>query len=475
MSLLLEFRPSGPLPNGINTPPCVVFGINGDDITSSLPPLIPLKLVLHFAPALQKWVLHAPDPTYLPRLDAEQALRIPHVGIDIQAPIEAEGLCWIVTRMLHMSGRKVPNDTFRLYPDLGTSLAIHKAWSALELPNEGLLSLHMHINAQLMLSSPPVSLWDMRELWSTFPHDSGIVRAMGLDFIEGLNGLEYKLHESVEILMWFESTPELFAFFKTLPPVVPGNTAEEKESTLGSGDRTAGKKTGKATKASVTKEAFSRVKLMERDGTRKVSPQERQERQVTDFQAMQSRLRRTSSNDSVRSIDTAIWEPRETEDKKMDEEEEGEGGNGVSVNGDIHDPGNYSGGSFSAELAKSLELIRLRRESRHLKIASLSGSQADELRTGTLQQHDGPGKPVSTVREPRHRRSCSTTTTGKKRSLLIADLKGRIKALEEKQDRLTRSTKDEDMDGEEGESDTARLTNSGDGIAASSTNPCAGS
>lgn len=441
MSLILDFPPSAPLPSGINSPPYVVFGIHGNDITSSLPPLIPLKVVLYFAPALRKWVLPAPDPTYLPRLDAEQAIRTPYVGIDIQASVEAEGLHCIVARMLHLSGRKTPKESFSLYPDLTTSLAIHKTWLALELPKEGLLSLHTYIHAQLMLSSPPVGVWDMRMLWDAFPHDSGVVWAMGLNFMEGLVGLEYKIHESLEILMWLQSTRELFAFFQALQAASPRYTgvalehpfmADEKENILVSGDQTVRKSTGKAKKSAVTKDPAARVVIMERGFTKNVSLREREERQITDLQAMQSRLRKHMSNDSLRSVDTAFWDPEETAEKTAEAEEDGE-----SVNDDMHDPGNYPGGSFSAALAKSLEVIKLRSKVRRIKSASSRGSPAKELTATNLQQHDIAERPVSREYGPRHRRSSSTaTTTSEEHTLLLADLKGRLKALEEKRNQL---------------------------------------
>lgn len=455
MSLLLEFPPSGPLPGGVNSPPYVVFGINGADVTSSLPPFIPLRLVLHFTPTLQKWVLPAPDPTYLPRPDAEEAVRTPHVGINIVASIEAEGLTWIIMRMLHLSGRKASKETFSLHPDLSTSLAIHKAWLALELRKEGLLGLHNHIHAQLLLSSTPVCILDMRMLWDTFPHSSGIVWAMGLNFMEGLVGQEYSVPEILEIMTWLQSTPELSAFSKALQAAKPAYkdmfelraAAEEKEKTVGTGHQTVGKRAGKATKVAVADNAGAHI--MERGATRKVSLKERHERETSDFRAMQTRLKRTKSDDSVRSVKTAILNPQHTED-----EAEIEGKEGARVNDDMHNPNNYSGASFSAELARSLELIKLRREVRRLEDTFSNEPLVQQLTSANFERHSTADAPIPRSSTPilRHRRPSSTTTTG--RGGLIADLEVRIQALQEKQEQLKRNEEERDTDNDEGEPDT---------------------
>lgn len=204
-----------PLPRGVGSPPYTIFGIYGSDITSSLPPRIPLKLVLHFPPALKAWALPAPDPAHLPRAVARQSLSTAYVGIDIQAPIEAAGMGWIILRMLQLSDSRVPKETFGLHPALTTSIAIHDAWLALGLPLEGLCGLHMHIYSQLILTTPPVSMWAMRMLWDAFSADSQIIEAMGLNFIRGHIDMEYSASESIEIIAWFQSTPERYVLFNS--------------------------------------------------------------------------------------------------------------------------------------------------------------------------------------------------------------------------------------------------------------------
>ncbi|KAF3034787.1 hypothetical protein E8E12_003306 [Didymella heteroderae] len=438
MSHLLEFSSASPLPHDVSAPPYAVFGVYGSDITSSLPPRIPLQLVLHFAPALRRWILPTPDPTCLPRIAARHSLNIPCVGIDIQALIDAVGLSWVIVRMFHLSGCRVTKETFGVHPDLVTSIAIHNAWLALELPIEGIRGLHTHIYSQLIYTEPPVSIWAMTLLWDAFPAGSEIIKAMGLNFIRGHMNMEYSASQSLEIIAWFQSTPERYALFNSLryampevpEPEIETVTIAAEEAKKISGYKTIGKKIGKAIKKMVLGESTTEVRdvgIMERGGTRKVSPQEKQEREAGDFEALKTRLRRTRSDDSLRSVETAIWNPQTTEDK----EEE------VTVNDDMDDRSNYPGGNISTDLARTLETIRLRREARNAK-HKRAPSLTAVLTTENLKRSEDADKPISRRGVPvlRHCRSSSTSTTGKEHGLSIANLQRRIEVLKEKRNFL---------------------------------------
>jgi hypothetical protein len=465
MSHLLDFPSASPLPHNVSAPPYTVLGIYGSDITSSLPPRIPAKVILHFAPALRKWILPAPNPTYLPRAVVRQSLRMPCVGIDIQAPVDAVGMGWIIRCMLHRSGR-LPKETFSVHPDLATSVAIHSAWLALELPVEGLRGLHTHIYSQLIYTEPPVSIWDMNLLWDAFPADSQIIKAMGLNFIRGHADMEYPASQSLEIIAWFQATPERYALFNSLryampqfdEPEVETVTIAADEAKKISGYKTIGKKVGKAIKKMVFGESTTEVRdvgIMERGATRKVSPQERQEREASDFEALRKRLRRTKSDDSLRSVETAIWNPQTPEEEYEEEEKK------VTVNDDMDDRSNYSGGSISAELAQTLESIRFRREARNARHKRSPSLPAAALTNENLQRREDEAQPVSNRRVPvmRHRRSSSTTTTGKSHGLSVADLQRKIEVLREKQNTLVEESRkitamtDDDDDLAEGEED----------------------
>ena len=297
--------------------------------------------------------------------------------------------------MLHLSGMRCRKDAFSVHPDLTTSLAVHNAWLTLELPVEGLHGLHTHIHAELMLGSPAISLWEMRMLWETFPHTSDIVRAMGLNFVQACVDMVYRPRESLEMQAWFQSTPELFLFFKELQATMPIDrdneeafvpVGEEKEKIIGTVYQTIGKKAGKAIKTAVAAQANKQVEIMEKGMTRKVSPQERHAREQDDFEALRTRLRRTRSDDSLRSVDTIIWDPQTSE--------EDEAADMQAVSDDMDDSDNYVGGSFSDALVRSLETIRLRRETRLAKNKSWVQLPEEELTSANMEQHVAKALPA---------------------------------------------------------------------------------
>jgi hypothetical protein len=368
--------------------------------------------------------------------------------------------------MLHLSGCRVTKETFGVQPDLATSIAIHNAWLALELPVEGLRALHTHIYGQLIYTEPPISIWGMQMLWDAFPAGSEIIKAMGLNFIRGHVNMEYSASQSLEIIAWFQSTPERYALFNSLryampevpePEVETITIAAEEAKAKVSGYRTIGKKVGQAIKKMVFGESATETReagIMERDATRKVSLQQRQEREASDFEALKSRLRRTRSDDSLRSFDTAIWNPQTPEEEEEEEE--------VTVNDDMDDKSNYSG-NISTELAQTLESIRQRREARNAKLKRSTSLPSAPLTAENLERREAEDKPVATrgVPVPRHRRSFSTSTTGKEHRLCVADLQRKIGVLKEKQSSLVQesrnvtATTDDEDDSAEGTASVA--------------------
>ncbi|KAF3000838.1 hypothetical protein E8E13_006972 [Curvularia kusanoi] len=407
MSHLLQFRSPDRLPGGIRSAPFVVFGINGTDITSLLPPLIPLKLVVFFAPALQKWVLPPPETTRLPRIDLQHSMCTPYIGIDIRAPIKAEGLSWILSRILQMGGRKVRKEMFTMTPDLETSMSIHSAWVALELPLEGLQGLHVHIQAQMMTSACLLSLQDMRALWECFPHDSAIVKTMGMRFMEANANMEYRVRDSFEILAWFQSTPDLCEFFSSLSYAPPAPTLSvEKEKTINAGYMTVGKK---ARRKSIERES---ARIVERNGSRSVSPEQKEAREKQDCEAMTTRLRRINSNDSLRSVDTMIWHPQSSGDD------------------DLNDKNNHSHGGFGKELAMTLESIRASREIKETETSSSIPVPLtiDDETDGNAQIDDK--KATHKYQWPQRRQ------TSRRNSLSLAKIERRIQSLQARQVQL---------------------------------------
>lgn len=421
MSYLLEFPSISPLPRDASAPPLTIFGVYGTDITSSLPPRMPFKLVLHFAPALRKWSLPISDPTCLPRTIARKYLHMPCVSIDIQAPIDAAGLGCIIVRMFRLSGCRVRKETFGVQPDLTTTIAIHNAWLELELPVEGVRGLHTHIYDQLIYTEPPVSVWGMALLWDAFSAGPEIIKAMGLNFIRGHMNMEYTASQRLEIIAWFQSTPERSVLFNSLrnamsevlEPEVETIFIATDEAKKVSGYKTIGKKVGKVIKKVVFGNGTSETHdlgIMERGATRKVSPQEKQEREASDFEAVRKRLRRTSSHNNLRSFDTVMWNPQTPEEEEAEVEEE------ATVNDDMDDESNYSGNKVNVQLALTLEKIHMRREARNAKQKRPPSLQPAMLTTENSQRSDEEEQPVINRRVSlvlRHRRSQSTMITGR--------------------------------------------------------------
>lgn len=212
MSYMLEFKTQGPLPAGSRSPPFVLFGINNTDHFHSLPPKIPLDLVLHLAPSLCQYVLPAPSLTpsgkYL-------ALRTPYTGINILADIDIVGLKWIVNRMLQVGGLPILSTMVLANPNICTCIAIHKAWLALDLPVAGLQGLHLHMQCALSMGDA-VTLEDMNAVWETFPMGSPLVKEMGLNFIRSHLDFCYTHTEFGQIRRWYLADRVRYEYFKNL-------------------------------------------------------------------------------------------------------------------------------------------------------------------------------------------------------------------------------------------------------------------
>lgn len=161
--------------------------------------------------------------------------------------------------------------------------------------------------------------------------------------------------------------------------------AEVKERITGY--TTVGRRSGKAVKAVIAREdttGVRDVRVMQRGATRKVSLQERQNRETSDFEALRRRLRRTRSDDSLRSVDTAIWNPQAPNDEDEDADESEDE---TKVNDDMEDKSNYSGGNISTALAQTLESIRVRREARNaVQTVSLGTSTHADCRSSVVRQ-----------------------------------------------------------------------------------------
>jgi hypothetical protein len=210
MAYLLEFLPST-LPEDIRAPPYVIFGIKGHSVVESLPSRIPLNAVLHFAPKLAQWLL--PVPKSLPPAATQVNLHTPFVGIDIHLDIGIASLQRIIFKIVQAAGFPVPKKLFFYPPSLFTSISICKTWLLLELPCAGLDGLHIHMQTRLM-TGPPVTFAEMKELWDNFPANSDMLHLMAINFIQSHIALCYGREEFSTIRDWCRSSKERWEVFK---------------------------------------------------------------------------------------------------------------------------------------------------------------------------------------------------------------------------------------------------------------------
>ncbi|KAJ4369730.1 hypothetical protein N0V83_005493 [Neocucurbitaria cava] len=293
MSYLLEFPPSA-LPHNVHSEPYVGIAIRGEAV--DLPPRIPLAMVLYFAPKLKQWMLAPRSTATLPKPLVGYALCTPTIGIDITSEdIDEVGLGWIVTRMLTATGLVQQKELFPTHCSRVSAISIYKSWLALDLPVGGMQGLHLHLRTGLMTGSA-VTLSTMKVIWETFPQDSPIVGAMGANFIRSHIEGEYTAAQSSMIQGWYQESVERREFFKSIQHQVP--KLDEVQNLI---DRAA---------VPADKGRAARIKaVLERVETRRMNAEEKKEREVRDTAGMRSHLRRVRSDESVRSVDTVIWDP----------------------------------------------------------------------------------------------------------------------------------------------------------------------
>ncbi|KAH9883085.1 hypothetical protein J1614_000455 [Plenodomus biglobosus] len=321
MSNLLDFPPTT-LPPNARSPPYIVFAICSIDVVHELPSQIPLNAALHFIPKLKDWILPTPSTATLPKRLARVALRSPFVGINIQSDgVSAVGLKWVMKKVLQVSGLAHPKTLFLTQPSVGVAVAIYRTWIALELPIAGIANLLTHIQSRLMIG-PPVANWEMNIIWHSFPHDSAITREMGMNSIRAHLNCEYAPSDTASLLEWYMLDDERRRFIHSISPCFPDVLAEheQRQATKAQGYKVGlnardSMEVGKreSVNSSAKKKARDAVEKMNamlgKNETRRVSPREMRERHREDSKALQARLNRTRSDASIRSVETAIWDP----------------------------------------------------------------------------------------------------------------------------------------------------------------------
>ncbi|KAH9878715.1 hypothetical protein IAQ61_001989 [Plenodomus lingam] len=322
MSGLLEFPPSTLPPDALSHP-YAVFAIRKVDVESALPKDIPLNAVLHFIPKLRECVLPVPFIGGLPKSLATVALRAPYVGINIESrDISALGLKWVMKRLLQAAGRVHPRTLFLTQPSVGVAVTIYRTWMALELPAAGVKNLVTHILTRLMMG-PPVAIWEMNLIWASFPHDSDIIREMGMNSLRSHLNFNQSPSDTAALTDWYNVDSARRNFSHSIGRYFPGicldreqavrerinnlylKTKQKEIAEAARHDK------GKRQEEQKTRGTAEKVKnLLNQDGTREASPDEKRKRRKEYCKALESRLRRARSDDSIRSVETAIWDPK---------------------------------------------------------------------------------------------------------------------------------------------------------------------
>ncbi|KAF2727462.1 hypothetical protein EJ04DRAFT_409779, partial [Polyplosphaeria fusca] len=211
---LLEFPPSSP---AALKAPCVIFAIQGNNVSGSLPGRVPKSMVLHFAPEMAKWVLPSPTGNPHPSLNA---LPGDFVGLNILEPITVTGLCWILLKMLEASRIKIPTEGFTPQPGLKTCVEVLFAWHKLGLHAAGVDALRMHMLTRLMFG-PGVRVQTMDLMWRAFTHDSGLVFQTAHNYIRHVIENDYTAQEMTGFRDWIGADDERRTFFRNMETHFP--------------------------------------------------------------------------------------------------------------------------------------------------------------------------------------------------------------------------------------------------------------
>ncbi|KAF2016482.1 hypothetical protein BU24DRAFT_481102 [Aaosphaeria arxii CBS 175.79] len=293
MSAMIEFPPSAkPLPTNLTSPPYVIFGILNEDVSSRLPEDIPLALVLHYAPKLEKWILPPRPHAELPYKIACAAILKPRIGINITEPISIRALSYLVNRMLEKVGLFRQIDAYSIRPHLLMGCEIFHAWNTLELPSPGIEPLISHMLGRLMLGSA-VDLLECQTIWHIFPSNSPVIRELVQNYQRGHDEFAYGMSEYGRIHKWISLDPDRMKAFG----VVHQNTRVVLHRPLeGSSVMADGKLVGLGATGSMEKRTVGEI--LERNKTLKVTMGERKERHRRDSVSLQSRLSRLRTANS---------------------------------------------------------------------------------------------------------------------------------------------------------------------------------
>ncbi|KAH7112164.1 hypothetical protein B0J11DRAFT_598206, partial [Dendryphion nanum] len=280
--------PPKPLPPDIHSPPYVLFAVNGDTISHKLPPRISLSMVLHFAPSLVKWVL--PPPESPSPFDTRLARHAPFVRINILEAIPPLGIKCILHKMVQASGQIHPSNVMTT-PNIPLSVAILVTWRAFELPQQGIQALFTHLWTLMIIAT--ITLEDVIAIWEYLPRDSSITEEMARNVVRFLDS--YDLSPTIRCIQgWIVEREDRKAFFGLYERELKMSHPVSDLSIAGPLDTNRLK-----------------AEILERKQTVRVTTSERKNREKKDRLALSRRIRRLKSDDSLRSVVTAIHDPSE--------------------------------------------------------------------------------------------------------------------------------------------------------------------
>lgn len=211
MSYLLESPPSSPHPTGLRGPPYALFAINGESIVDILPPRIPLRVVLHYIPALEEYAL--PAPVDLPHEVAKATLITPFRGINIRLDIGKAAFQRITCAVLKSAGCPVPHGVYYNTPSIITSASIVQTWSILKLPSGGLANLTTHMSTTLMMNAG-VDLASLDALFTVLPAGHEVLHLAATSFVQGYVDFVYSHDDFLEIRKWYAIEEERKVVFR---------------------------------------------------------------------------------------------------------------------------------------------------------------------------------------------------------------------------------------------------------------------
>jgi hypothetical protein len=231
----------------------------------------------------------------------------------IDAPVDADAFSWIIKAMLQAAGVAQPSEKIMVIPTFKQLITIHSSWLVLGLPEAGIYNLDLNMYMRLNEDRVFLQRQEMKAVWENYPHSGKVVSAMAHSFFRGVINLMYE-HKQVSAIVyfWLDSN-ESFRYYRKLKEQY-GQAYEDASSTI---SRARNKKTvqgstsNEAAAVYCARIAAAGSSTLEPDTSGSPSSPEKKKLVVTNkLGSPQPALRKVESDDSIDSIETAIWSPK---------------------------------------------------------------------------------------------------------------------------------------------------------------------